>query len=122
MAQKSRPEKSKSGRKVRHEFVYDSGYRLYAANGAWGGPGGESDFRLDFFVDHPKNPNGLVRDVLPDGSVGPEQREPREDDMVYLRRVQFGVIMPLDQAESIGNFIVEKVAEHRKLLKKQEEI
>lgn len=106
------PEPIGEDRQVQFLFEYDPGYRLVAANGMWGGITPRGDMRLDFFVESIAIPEEVVNLVTPDGTLGPELR--RSPARRVIRRLQFGVLLSLEQADSAADFLKEKIAEFRK--------
>ena len=106
---------SETGQPKRIEFVFrqDANYKLYAANGVWGGVTTRSDFRMDFFVEHQKNPDGISFDII-GSELTNEKRTPPSSEPTHLRTVQFGVLMSIDQAESMAAFITQQIASFRK--------
>ena len=106
-------------RQVKFFFEYDPAYRLVATNGAWLGITPRGDIRIDFFVESLGNPQEVVNLITPQGQLGPElSRTPPQQRRVE-RRLQVGILLTLDNAESIADFIKTQVADFRK--KQQEQ-
>lgn len=97
----------KSERSVEFNFDEDSGYRIVAANGVWGGITNRGDLLLDFTVDHTTVPERLEQALGEDGKLGRELR--RFPPRTVTRRRQIGVLLALDDAESIARFILDKL-------------
>jgi hypothetical protein len=111
-------------KKAKFILKRSSDYRLIPANGAWGGITPRADFVLDFFVENTPIPAFVVHEIKPDGSLGPEvEREVGEKEDVYpiTRELVGGVLLSLEQAKSLANFILEKCADFEKEKKKKEE-
>jgi hypothetical protein len=104
-------ERYEGGQQVEFHFEYDPGYRLIAANGVWGDPTPRGDLRLDFFVEAPTLPHRVMHAVSPEGRLGSELR--REPARTFTRRIQLGVLVSMDHAESIARSIQDRVAEYR---------
>ena len=100
-----------AGQQVEFLFEYDPQYRLVAANGVWGDPTPRGDLRLDFFVEAPTLPRRVMHALSPEGRVGPELR--REPEHTFTRRIQIGILVSMDHAESIARTIQDRVAEYR---------
>lgn len=96
-------------KQIRFEFQYAPDYKVYAANGAWGGVTTRGDIKLDFFVESPKNPEAVLNTVLPDGTLTEEQRLGLPE-RTHTRLIQCGVLMSIEQAESLADFIKQKTA------------
>ena len=104
-------ERYETGQQVEFHFEYDPGYRLVAANGVWCDPTPRGDLRLDFFVEAPTLPRRIMHALGPEGRVGPELR--REPERTFTRRIQLGILVSMDHAESIARSIQDRVAEYR---------
>ena len=104
-------ERQYEGGQIEFHFEYDPGYRLVAANGVWGDPTPRGDLRLDFFVEAPTLPTRVMHAISPEGRVGTELR--REPERRFTRRIQLGILVSMDHAESIARTIQERVAEYR---------
>lgn len=99
-------------RQAKFYYEYDPNYRLVAANGIWGGITPRGDVRLDFFVESVGIPESVTNLITPEGNLGPELS--RSPERRFIRRLQVGVLLSLEEAESISDFITEKIAEFRK--------
>lgn len=106
------PEPMGEDRQIKFRFEYDPGYRLIGANGIWGGITPRGDLRLDFFVESLGIPDHVTHLLTPDHRLGPELNRAQAEGIV--RRVQVGVLLSLDQADSIADFIKQKIAERGK--------
>lgn len=91
-------------------FEYDPGYRVVATNGVWGGVTTRGELRLDFFVESVGNPERVTNEIS-EGKIGRELS--RVPERRVVRRLQVGVLLSLEHAESIADFIRDKVAEVR---------
>lgn len=105
------PEPVGEDRQVKFVFEYDPRYSLVAANGAWVGITPRSDIRIDFFVESLGNPDHVVNLITPQGQLGPELGRAPERRLV--RRMQMGVLLSLEQAESLADFLKSQIADFR---------
>jgi hypothetical protein len=112
------PEPMGEDRQVKFLFEYDPGYRVIAANGMWGGITPRGDMRLDFFVESLGVPDHVTHLITPDQHLGPELNRSQPEGIV--RRVQVGVLLSLDQGDSIADFIKQKIAERKRTSKEKE--
>lgn len=99
-------------RQVKFQFEYDQGYRLIGANGVWSGITPRRDMRLDFFVESVGVPEQITHLVTEAGGLGAELNRLPEHRIV--RRLQVGVLLSLDQAESIADFIKKQITDFKK--------
>ena len=106
------PEPLGEDRQVKFRFEFDPGYRLIGANGIWGGVTPRGDLRLDFFVESQGIPDHVTHLITSDNRLGPELNRVQQDGII--RRIQVGVLLSLDQADSIADFIKQKIADRRR--------
>ena len=106
------PEPVGEDRRVTFYYEHDPGYRLVPANGAWIGITPRGDIRVDFFVEAWGAPEHVVNLLTPSGELGPELA--RSPATRITRRMQVGVLLSLEQADSTADFIKAKIGEFRK--------
>ena len=98
-----------------HENASD--YRIYSANGVWGGLTTRGDFLLEFFVETIMPPESITSNIKDDGTAEEAQRKLRisvpEGDAAVRRIHQCGVLLSLEEAERIADFIKEKLSKAR---------
>jgi hypothetical protein len=95
-----------NGGKNRMEFKYTKSpeYRLKYVNGAFGGPSPKGEIKIDFFIDHNEAPDLLVHEITSSGQIGDEiERKP--DRQPITRELQVGIIMNLNDAKSIHEWL-----------------
>jgi hypothetical protein len=97
-------------------FEYDSNYRIIAANGGWVGVTTRGDLRIDFVVEGQAIPKSIKNKFTPTEGMGEEIG--RDPPARFSRTMQIGVLMSLDNAEVLADFIKVKIAEARKLMGK----
>jgi len=94
-------------------YLRSSEYRVVAANGAYGGVTGRGDFKMDLFLESTGTPNTITNSITPDG-LGPEiRRDPPPPD--FVRELQVGVVLQLDQAKSLAHWILENLRQFEAL-------
>jgi len=90
------------------QFQSAHDYRVYPANGAWGGMTPQGDFALDFYVERNVSPTLVVHKMKNGTELGEEiRREPA--DIHISRLVQVGVVMSPVQAFAVATFIMTKL-------------
>lgn len=104
------PEPVGEDKKVKFVFHRADDYRMVAANSVWGGITPRGDILVEFAVETLETPENITNLVRPDGQLGDElSRTPRE---TYVRReLQVGMVLSMNNAESIGQWLVAKAAE-----------
>ena len=94
------------------DFELDPNYRIIASNGIWGGMTPRGDMRLDFFVESQAMPESVTNKVEK-GRIGKEtKRVPAGRKIV--RKIQVGILMTPELADSVADFIKEKLTAFRK--------
>jgi hypothetical protein len=106
------PEPQGEDRQVKFHFETDPDYRIVAANGIWSGITPRGDMQLDFFVESIGAPSQVVNLVTPEGNLGNELSRSPEPRIV--RRMQIGILLSLEQADNIADFIKNQIAQFRK--------
>ena len=89
-------------------------YKIYPANGAWGGVTARGDLLLHFFIEHQIVPKEQIQDVKADGSLAPLEVLPKEEVEV-ARDMQVGIMINLDQAADVAKWMLAKVEQYRKI-------
>ena len=100
-------------REIKFYFEYDPNYRIVAANSAWVAITTRDDVRLDFTIEGLGNPDEIVNAITTQNDIGPELRRSPEPRLV--RRLQVGVLLSLETAESIANLIKSQIQAHRQV-------
>lgn len=108
------PEPVGEDKKIKFVFHRTADYRMVAANAVWGGITPRGDILAEFAVEGFENPETVTNLVKSDGALGDElSRTPRETNV--RRELQVGVILSGRTAESIGQWLLIKAAELKKL-------
>ena len=108
------PEPVGEDRKAKFVFHRAADYRTVAANAVWGGVTPRGDILVEFALETIEDPESVVNSVRSDGKLGDElSRIPRE--VTFRRELQVGVVLSVDNAESIGQWLIAKAAELKKL-------
>ena len=108
------PDEKKSPPEIKALFEKSPDYRIIAANGLWGHVTPRGDFLMDFVVESQKTPQSITHRVIEGQAIGEEvKRDPPTIQLV--RQLEVGVLMSVENAEAVANFIKERIAEYRKL-------
>ena len=97
--------------KIRFVYKKSEAYQTYYANGAYGAITPRGDFEFNFFFEHKEVPEEEVMDIE-NGELKPEEQT--STDINVTRDLKVGVIMTLEQAESLGKWLGETLDEFRK--------
>ena len=98
-------------KKIQFRFKKDDNYRLVPVNGVWGGPTLRGDILANFFHESQPLPEVLEHEVTPEDTLGKElgKRSPE-----FQRTVLVGIMLTVEQADSIGQWLQQKAREVRK--------
>jgi hypothetical protein len=91
-------------------FRKDPNYRTYASNGVWGGITPRGNVKLDFFLETAELPEKIFA-VFSEDQMREVRREPSAATLI--RELQFGVVLDVDHAESIAEFILKTVKSYK---------
>ena len=99
-------------KEITFQFERDPEYRVITTNGAWGGITPRGEMKFDLFFEHIDLPEEITYLATPDG-LGPEVK--RSPSPAPISRVAMaGVVMTPENAENLGRWLIEKVAQFKK--------
>ena len=98
--------------KVTFRFKKDDDYRLIPVNGVWGGVTPRGDIKVDFFHESQSLPEEITHTVTLDGKLTNEREH--LPPLTVQRTILVGMVLTVEQAESIGRWLQEKAREVRK--------
>lgn len=91
-------------------FTYD--YNPVYVNGAHGGVSPRGELVVNFYLERPPLPNEITHEILPNGTIGKETAvDPDDFANSIVRFVPSGVILNLQSAQSLHQWLGEKVKE-----------
>jgi hypothetical protein len=91
-------------------------YRTVLVDGAFGGVGPRGNLNMAFYTECVATPLQVVHEVKDDGTLGKETaRESREG---FVREMTVNAVMSLDTAETIANWMLERVRQGREMMGK----
>ena len=97
---------------VTFRFAEASDYRLLPVNALWGGRTPRGDIFVHLCHEHQALPETLTHALNSAGALGKElTREPKS---VFDRTLLAGMVLSADQAESIGQWLLERADETRR--------
>ena len=106
-------EETKSPREIEFFFEYEKDYRVIGVNGAWIGNTTRGDITIDFFVERLGVPESVRNAITEDGRLG-DQIEPKRERK-FTRRLQIGVLLSVENAELLVEFLKRKVDDLKKM-------
>ena len=99
------------------EFYFEgdpNGCDIIAANGAWVGITTRGDIQVDFFVERQSIPHVVRHEITEDGLGGEIGREPESKT---IRKLQVGVLLSEDAADSLASLIKDQVSKLKEFKK-----
>lgn len=102
---KKEPEKPRT---VKFEYIKSGDYRVIYADGVHGGPTPRGMVQLSFYAERSPIPRKIVHQIV-DNQLGPEVRDQRESRTGIIRQVAATVVMSLDSARSLREWLDEKI-------------
>ena len=103
------PKSSSLPSKIRYEYESDRELRQCYAHGVWGGVNPHGEVEMNFYVESDKLPDYSERDVMPDGTVGPEMIGESEQVKTIVRTIQSRVVLNYQTARAVIDWLEEKV-------------
>ena len=102
----------------RVKFIHNwpDDYKIYPANGAWGGVSARGDMILHFFVEHHPVPKEEIQIIKEDGTLAPRETKPKEE-VKAARTMQVGIMINREQVVSLADWMLKKVEEYEKARK-----
>lgn len=105
---------------IRYEYVKAVDYRTFKADGVFGGITPRGTIFLSLYTERNSIPSVTVHEVK-DGRLGEELRDRRIDRDGYIREVQTGFIIGLDNAKALIDWLTLKTSELEALREKSSE-
>ena len=89
------------------------GFRIFPAEGAFGGIKPSQMFQINFYVEYPNIPIDITHELTEDGKLG-EQVDQRIEGGDFVREIQCAVQMTIQQAEALAKWILSSVDSNRR--------
>jgi len=96
---------------VKFEFIKANGYRVVYADGVHGGITPRGQIQLNFYTERFPIPQQTVHELDAQGRIGPERTELRNTKEGIIREFEEGVIMNMETARSVAEWLRSKVEE-----------
>lgn len=118
-----KPDGESSERRVRFDYLKSALFRVIHADGVVGGLTPRLDVHMDFWSERFPIPKQVVHALTSEGTLGEEIRSERTTCEAIVREVEAGVVLDLETAKALRDWLTERIAEAQKLLdeRKREE-
>jgi hypothetical protein len=98
--------------KIKFKYIYPDNYQPAYASGAFGGVSSGGNIFINFYLEQPSLPEQVVQAVNDDGSLGEAvEKKPGDLKSTLVRTLQSGVILSLDEAENLLNWLSRRITE-----------
>lgn len=109
-SQKSKTNKSTLPRKIKFKYIFDDNYNPVFANGVFGGITPSRQLEINFFFDRHPIPYSETKELSPRGIQDKViERKPEEEYTTFVRFVNSGVILTLEDAKIIHDWLGKKI-------------
>lgn len=82
-----------------------SDYKVVPAAGVFGGPTGQGDILINFYVEYRVLPESVEVEINPDGSA---EETPKVAKDAFIRELNTGILMRADIAKSVGEWLIKQ--------------
>ena len=110
MTEKSEPDR------VRFDYIKSSLFRVISADGVVGGLTPRLDIHMDFWSERFPIPKQVIHSLMSDGALGPEIKSERTTRETIIREVEAGVVLNIETAKALRDWLVERISEAEKIL------
>jgi len=110
------PEKSK----ITFNYHFSENYNPTYVNGAYGGVGPKGEIIVNFYLERQGIPKSHTHEINKDGSLTPEpESDPQDSLSNVIRFIETGIILNLDSAKRIHDWLGQKIHELERVTKMQ---
>ena len=112
--------KQKAGKNsVKYKYIFKDDYNPKYANGAHGGLTTRGEISVNFFYERPALPNEQIHSIK-DGKIGPIiSNDPIDNSATLVRVIENGVILNIQTAKQVVNWLQSKIDIIEKVLKEE---
>ena len=95
-------------------YLKTKNYRTYHVDGIYGGLTPAGNIYMELFVQRSVTPKVCVHEITQDGILGKEILDKREGKECIIREIESGLIMNLEVAKILRNWIDDKIDKYEK--------
>lgn len=97
------------------KYIFPDDYNPKYANGAWGGISPRGDLIVNFFLERMPLPTKETYELRPEGNLGQRlNSDPEGIETTMIRFIQSGLVLNLENAISIHQWLGNKIEEMAK--------
>ena len=105
--QKNSKISEKTKQEIEFHYLKTNNYRSFHADGAFGGVTPRGNIYIELFLEKAPTPQSIIHEINEDGSLGKEVS--RQSKTGVIREIEAGIILDLATAESVRNWLTEKI-------------
>jgi hypothetical protein len=94
---------------IAFHYLKSNHFRVVHADGVWGGPTSDQRLHMAIWSERPVIPKVMVFGVTSSGQLGPELKERRDARDGIVREVEVDVVMSLDTARSLVEWLKKSI-------------
>ncbi len=103
------------------EYKYPENYNPVYVNGAHGGISHKGELTINFFLEKVPLPDSVTHEINKNLTLGKEIKRQSKERNILIRHVAFGIILNLDDAKSIHQWLGKTIEKLEKLIPKKKE-
>lgn len=105
-------------KRITFNYHFDDNYNPEYVNGAYGGIGPKGELIVNFYLERQGIPKSHTHEVKEDGSLdSPKAENQEESELNLIRYINTGVILNLESAKRIHDWLGQKIDEFEKMVK-----
>lgn len=109
-------------KQIKFKYKFSKDYNPIYVNGAHGGLTGRDEIIVNFFLERQGLPISQTHSITEDGKLGDEtSREPEDYSESMIRYVSTGVVLNLESAKSIYDWLGNQIKNLEKIAKIKEQ-
>jgi len=109
-------------KEIKFKYIFNEDYNPKYANGAYGGITPKGEIAVNFYFERPGLPHYQSYEINEKGKLGKETgRDPEDLQTSMVRFVENGVILDINSAKNIVDWLNEKIVSLEKLRNSQQE-
>ncbi len=105
-------------KRITFNYHFDDNYNPEYVNGAYGGIGPKGELIVNFYLERQGIPKSHTHEVKEDGSLdSPIVGNQQKSEFNVIRYINTGIILNLDSAKQIYNWLGQKIDEFENMIK-----
>lgn len=100
----------KDVKEIKFKYHFSNDYNPLYVNGAFGGISSKGEIIINFFLERVALPKEVINKINADGSLGKEIKfNPEDYKQSILRHIQTGIVVNLNDAKAIHEWLGNKI-------------